>query len=104
MQKLLQKEFQYIGMGAAKSNETSERPMNDPCLLRSFLCHNIHYTQYDNYIKYQKDYNNIQLCLAYIGHIIKLGVKQRSRHGSFIGRSLVSLLFAAPIPILEFFL
>ena len=41
---------------------------------------------------------NIQLCLAYIDHIIKLGVKQRSRHGSFIGRSLVSLLFAAPIP------
>ena len=23
-----------VGMGAAKSNETSERPMNDPCLLR----------------------------------------------------------------------
>ena len=34
VQKRLQKEFQYIGMGAAKSNETSERPMNDPCLLR----------------------------------------------------------------------
>ena len=38
------------------------------------------------------------MCLAYIDHIIKLGVKQRSRHGSFIGRSLVLLLFAAPIP------
>ena len=31
-------------MGAVKSNETSERPMNDPCLLRSFLLHTV--TQY----------------------------------------------------------
>ena len=34
-------------MGAAKSNETSERPMNDPCLLRSFLLHTV--TQYTLY-------------------------------------------------------